>query len=72
MLHPALHRALAIARIEDLHREAAQRHTIRLARSVTDEPHMAAASRIPIGADGGGRAVATAVLAATELRCTER
>ena len=29
MLHPALTRALATARIEDLHRDAAQRHTIR-------------------------------------------
>ena len=48
MLHPALSRALATARIEDLHREAAQRHTIGLARSVTHEPHMAAASRVPI------------------------
>jgi hypothetical protein len=48
MLHPALARALATARINDLHREAAQRHTIRLARSVTHEPHMAAASRVPI------------------------
>ena len=43
-----LSRALATARIEDLHREAAQRHTIRLARSVTHEPRMAAASRVPI------------------------
>jgi len=40
-----LSRALATARIEDLHRDAAERH---LARLVTDEPHMAAASRIPI------------------------
>src|SRR3954447_22663975 len=43
-----LSRALATARIEDLHRDAAQRHTIRLARSVTHEPHAAAASRVPI------------------------
>jgi hypothetical protein len=48
MLHPALTRALATAHIEDLHRAAAQRHTIRLARSVTHEPHMAAARRVPI------------------------
>jgi hypothetical protein len=48
MLHPALSRALATARVDDLHRDAAQRHTIRLARSVTHEPHMAAASRVPI------------------------
>ena len=41
-------RALATARIEDLHREAAHRHMVRLARSVTQEPHMAAASRVPI------------------------
>jgi hypothetical protein len=33
-----LSRALATARIEDLHREAAQRHMIRLARGVTHEP----------------------------------
>jgi hypothetical protein len=46
MLHPALARALAAARIEDLRRDAAQRHTIRLARSVTHEPHVAAASRV--------------------------
>jgi hypothetical protein len=43
MLH--LNRALASARIEDLRREAAQ---MRLARSVTHEPHMAAASRLRI------------------------
>ena len=43
-----LSRALATARIEDLHREAAQMHTIRLARRVTHEPHAAAASRVPI------------------------
>ena len=43
-----LSRALATARIDDLHRDAAQRHTIRLARSVTREPQMAAASRVPI------------------------
>ena len=42
MLHPALARALATARIEDLHRAAARRHTIRLARRVADEPHVAA------------------------------
>ena len=41
-----LSRALATARIEDLHREAAQMHMIRLARSVTHEPH--AASRVSI------------------------
>jgi hypothetical protein len=46
MLHPALSRALATARIDDLHRAAAQRHTIRLARSVTREPHMAATRRV--------------------------
>ena len=48
MLHPALRRALATAHIEDLHRAAAPRQTIRLARSVAREPHMAAASRLPI------------------------
>jgi hypothetical protein len=43
-----LSRALATARIDDLHRDAAQRHTIRLARSATHEPHLAAASHVPI------------------------
>src|SRR5689334_17320099 len=43
-----LSRALATARIDDLHRDAARRYTIRLARSVTHEPEMAAASRVPI------------------------
>jgi len=43
-----LSRALATARIEDLHREAAQMHTIRLACRATHEPHAAAASRVPI------------------------
>ena len=43
-----LSRALATARIDDLHRDAAQRRPIRLARSVTHEPHTAAASRVPI------------------------
>ena len=43
MLHPALARALATAHIEDLHRAAARRHTIRLARrAAADEPHPAA------------------------------
>ena len=45
MLHPALARALATAHIEDLHRAAARRHTIRLARRVAHEPH-ATATRI--------------------------
>ena len=39
MLHPALARALATAHIEDLHRAAARRHTVRLARRVEHEPH---------------------------------
>jgi hypothetical protein len=43
-----LSRALATARIDDLHRDAAQRHTMRPVRSVTHEPDMAAASRVPI------------------------
>ena len=43
MLHPALTRALANAHIEDLHRTAARRNKIRLARSVAHEPHLAAA-----------------------------
>jgi hypothetical protein len=42
MLHPALTRALATAHIEDLHRTAARRHAIRLARRVAHEPHAAA------------------------------
>jgi hypothetical protein len=48
MLHPALSRALATAHIEDLHRAAAPRHAIRLARTVTHEPDTATASRVPI------------------------
>ena len=32
MLHPALIRALATAHVDDLHRAAASRHAIRLAR----------------------------------------
>jgi hypothetical protein len=42
MLHPALSRALATAHIEDLHRAAARRHTIRLARRVAHAPPVAA------------------------------
>ena len=42
MLHPDLARALAAAHIEDLHRTAARRHTIRLARDVAHEPRVAA------------------------------
>ena len=44
MLHPDLRQALAIAHIEDLHREAARRQTIRLARRVAEEPHVGDAS----------------------------
>lgn len=44
MLHPSLARALATAHIEDLHRAAARRHTIRLARRVAHEPRAAAPS----------------------------
>jgi hypothetical protein len=47
-MHPALSRALATAHIEDLHRAAAQRHKIRLARSVKHEPETPAVSRVPI------------------------
>ena len=43
-----LSRALATARTEDLHREAAEIRMIRLARSVTHESHTATASRVPI------------------------
>ncbi len=42
MLHPALTQALATAHIQDLHRAAARRHTIRLARRVVHEPRVAA------------------------------
>ena len=42
MLHPDLARALAAAHIEDLHRVAARRHAIRLARRVVHEPRVAA------------------------------
>jgi hypothetical protein len=42
MLHPAVHRALATAHVEDLHRAAAARHKIRLARRVAHAPHVAA------------------------------
>ena len=38
MLNPTLAQALAIAHIEDLHRAAARRHMIRLARRVAHEP----------------------------------
>ena len=39
-MHPDLHQALATAHIKDLHREAARRQTIRLARRVAEEPHV--------------------------------
>jgi hypothetical protein len=42
LLHPALARALVTAHIEDQHRAAARRRTIRLARRVAHEPHVAA------------------------------
>jgi hypothetical protein len=42
MLHPALTQALAAAHIEDLHRAAARRHTIRLAGRVVGEPRVTA------------------------------
>jgi len=42
MQHPALLQALAAAHIEDLHRAAARRHAIRLARRVVHEPRVAA------------------------------
>lgn len=41
MLHPALTQALAAAHIEDLHRAAARRYAIRLARRVVHEPRVA-------------------------------
>jgi hypothetical protein len=43
MLHPAVARALVTARIEDLHRAAARRQTIRLALRVAHERHETAA-----------------------------
>ena len=48
MLHPALSRALAIAHIEDLHRDAVQRRTIRLPDRAEHEPHVAATSNVPL------------------------
>jgi hypothetical protein len=39
-MHPDLRQALAKAHIEDLHREAARRQTIRLARRAAKEPHV--------------------------------
>src|SRR3954452_11548274 len=42
MLHPALARALATALVEDRHRSAVRRQTIRLARRVAPEPRVAA------------------------------
>ena len=42
MPHPALARALASAHIDDLHRAAARRHTIRLAHRAAHEPRVAA------------------------------
>ena len=41
MLHPDIALALATAHIEDLHRAAARRRTIRFARRVTNQPHAA-------------------------------
>jgi hypothetical protein len=42
MLHSALAGTLASAHIDDLHREAARRHTIRLAHRAAHEPRVAA------------------------------
>ena len=42
MLHPDLARAFAAARTEDLHRAAARRRAIHLARRVAHEPHVTA------------------------------
>ena len=39
MLHPDVARALATARLEDLHRAAARRRAIRCARRVAHGPH---------------------------------
>ena len=43
-----LSRALATARIDDLHRQAAQRREIRLASRVAHEPYVSPARRVPI------------------------
>jgi hypothetical protein len=43
MLHPDLARAIATAHIEDLHRAAARRRAISLARRVAHEPRVTAA-----------------------------
>jgi hypothetical protein len=45
MLHPDLARALATAHIEDLHRAAARRQSIRLAGRVAHERHVAATAK---------------------------
>lgn len=45
-------RALATTHIEDLHREAAQRHAIRLSRRVAHGSPLAGASDVPVS---GGR-----------------
>ena len=42
MLHLAIAQALAAAHIDDLRRTADRRYTIRLARRVAHEPHVAA------------------------------
>jgi hypothetical protein len=44
MLHSALSRALATAHVEDLHRSAAPRHEIRLARRAASPPTRSAES----------------------------
>ena len=54
MLHPALSRAIATAHIDDLHRAAAPRHTIRLGRRVAHAPHVAAPP-IPIARSASTR-----------------
>jgi hypothetical protein len=43
-MHPDLRQALAIAKIEDLQREAARRQTIRLARRAAEQSHVGAPS----------------------------
>jgi hypothetical protein len=67
-----LSRALATARNEDLHREATHRHTIRLARSVTHEPHMAPARRVAIVSGRRWTGRRDAGLAATAFRDSKR
>jgi hypothetical protein len=70
MLHPALAQAAATAHIEDLHRAAARRHTIRLARRVEHEPRVAA-TPIAMQRSGSESAAWTSCAQADGLTPTE-